>query len=194
MPPRRAWPPSSRSGCARRRETPEGEGAALHLFQVSADPALALALNAAVREAALEDRAPALAGRAAPLLPEPVGEPEVLELFAPEEMGVSPARGRERAVDAAAVAESLAARFAGRRAPFREVLRELADTDLGADDVRRAMSLLKRSGRAVFRSLADDDAEVAFPETPVPPAAAARRRRAGRGGEGSLFGDDGGEG
>lgn len=158
----------------------DGEGDVLHLFQVTGDPACALALNAAVRGAGLEDRAPAQAGRAAPLVPEPAGEPEVLELFAPEEMGGGRAAraARPREVDAAAVADGIASRFSGRSVPFREVLRSLADTDLSPDDARRAMALLKRGGRAVFRSLADDDAEVSFPQTPVLPPTAARRGRA----------------
>ena len=68
---------------------------------------------------------------------------------------------RERVVDRAQLADSLARRFAGRSANLEEVLRSQADTDLFAGDVRRALLDLRREGRAEFRSLGGD-AEIAF--------------------------------
>lgn len=165
--------------------------AALHLFHLAADPAGALALNDAVRAVGVEDRRPERAGTAAPLVAEPEGEPAVLELFGAEEMrGSHPAPRRERVVDVVALADRIASDLVGRTVAYREVLHTLAEGDAGAEEVRRAMALLKRSGRAVYRSLADDDAPVDFPATPVPHAAAKRRRGAQDGGAGLLLGLD----
>lgn len=165
--------------------------AVLHLFHLASDPAGALALNDAVRAVGVEDRRPERAGTAAPLVPEPEGEPAVLELFGAEEMrGSRPAPRRERVVDLAALADRIASDLVGRTVPYRDVLAGLADGDAGADEVRRAVALLRRSGRAVYRSLADDDALVDFPATPVPPTAAKRRRTAREDGAGLLLGLD----
>lgn len=165
--------------------------AVLHLFHLAADPASALALNDAVRAVGVEDRRPERAGTAAPLVAEPEGEPAVLELFGAEEMrGSRPPPKRERVVDVAALADRIASDLVGRTVAYRDVLHALADGDAGAEEVRRAMALLKRSGRAVYRSLADDDAPVDFPTTPVPPAAAKRRRTVRDDGAGLLLGLD----
>lgn len=141
----------------------------LHLFQLAPDPARPLAMNGVLRAASVHDAAPDRAGTRAARIPRPAAESEILELFSPDV--VAPQVWAPQPVDAAAVADVIAARFAGRTVPFRAILIALADTDLVADEVRSAMAVLKRSGRAVFRSLADDTAAVIFPKVPVPPAA-----------------------
>ncbi|HEX7241768.1 MAG TPA: hypothetical protein VF263_15920 [Longimicrobiaceae bacterium] len=146
----------------------------LYLFLLAADPAGALWLNRAVREAGVADRADldrAFRAEEAP------AEEAVLELFAPEEGGDGPlAPPGERPADTARLARTLVERFRGRTVPYGEVLRGLADTDLTGDEVRRAMAALKRTGEAAYRSLSGPAAEVEFPEVPVVPA----RRRAAR--------------
>jgi hypothetical protein len=144
---------------------PGGAGGALHLLLVSADPGLPLAMNGVVRALGLRDAAAERAPRVAP----PAADPRVLELFADAEMGPAEPDEAERPVDAAALADRIAASCRGATAAYGDVLRALAATDVAAEDVRRAMALLKRQGRARFRSLADTCAEVEFPAEPAPP-------------------------
>jgi hypothetical protein len=162
-----------------------GEDAvAAYLFLVSSEPAAALALNAAVQGAGLEDRA-------ASVLFTPTAEPaepppeQVLDLF-----GGEPAHAPEpsRRADPIAAAELLAGRHRGQTLPFREVLAGLTDSDLTQDEVRGALALLKKEGRAVFRSLAQPDAVVIFPEERVVRQPRARGRRQVPG-AGDLFGE-----
>jgi three-Cys-motif partner protein len=159
--------------------------ALLHLFQLAPDPARTLAMNGVLRAASVHDSAPDRAGTRAARIPRPAAESEVLELFSADV--VAPPAAAPQPVDVAAVADVVAARFAGRTVPFRAILIALADTDLVADEVRGAMAVLKRSGRAVFRSLADDTAAVIFPKVPVPPAA---KRRAPKPDDAGLFDDE----
>jgi hypothetical protein len=142
-----------------------GDAGRLHLLLVTADPSLPLAMNGALRDLGIENEAAEAAPRVAP----PAADAAVLELFAAEEMGAAPPAAAELPVDAAALAETIVARHRGGTVPYAAVLRAFAPTDATADDVRRAMSLLKRQGRARFRSLADDTAEVEFPVEAVPP-------------------------
>ncbi|MDB4949089.1 MAG: hypothetical protein JWM27_1738, partial [Gemmatimonadetes bacterium] len=161
----------------------------LHLFHVTSDPARALAMNGVLRALALLDTSIAGQARRASRAAPTEAQATVLELFAPEETHAgavaTSAGGQALPVDDAAVAERIATDFHGRTVPYRDVLRSLAPTDLTADEARRAMALLKRSGRATFRSLADDTAEVAFPTTPALPAP--RKRRPGAEDAGMLF-------
>jgi len=161
-----------------------GEDAvAAHLFLVSSEPAAALALNAAVQGAGLEDRAASIL---LPPSPEP-GEPppaQVLDLFGEPEPPPEPSRR----ADPAAAAELLAGRHRGQTLPFREVLAGLTDSDLTQDEVRGALALLKKEGRAVFRSLAQPDAVVIFLEERVVRQPRPRGRR-GVPGAGDLFGE-----
>lgn len=155
------------------------DAAAAHLFLVASEPAAALALNAAVQGAGLEDRA------ASVLLPvslEPPDPPpaQVLDLF-----GTAPEPEPSRRADPAAAAELLAGRHRGQTLPFRELLAGLTDSDLTPAEVRGALALLKKEGRAVFRSLAQPDAVVIFPEEPV----VRTPRRRGRREVPDLFGE-----
>lgn len=158
-----------------------GEDAvAAHLFLASSEPAAALALNAAVQGAGLEDRAASVLLPPASETAEPPPE-EVLDLF-----GVAPEPSRR--ADPAAAAELLARRHRGQTLPFRDVLAGLTDSDLTQDEVRGALALLKKEGRAVFRSLAQPDAVVNFPEERVVRLPRPRGRREVPG-AGDLFGE-----
>ncbi|HYW07660.1 MAG TPA: hypothetical protein VE913_11930, partial [Longimicrobium sp.] len=86
-------------------------------------------------------------------------------------------------------AELLAGRHRGATLPLRAVLIALADTDLTQDEVRRALGVLRREGRAVYRSLTHPDAVVIFPEEAVVPAPR-RKRRIEAPGSGDLFGPE----
>lgn len=155
-----------------------------HLFLAASEPAAALALNAAVQGAGLADRA------AAVLLPPPAepAEPppaQPLDLFgAIADAPPEPARRP----DPAAAAELLGERHRGQTLPFREVLAGLIDSDLTPDEVRGALGVLKKAGRAVYRSLAQPDAVVIFPEEPV--IREPRRRRSKAPDAGDLFGGE----
>ena len=166
------------------RVAPGEEAVPAHLFLVATEPAAALALNAAVQGAGLADRAAAvlLPPSAEPAEPPPA---QVLDLFggAPD-----PAPEAARRPDPAAAAELLAERHLGQTLPLRDVLAGLVDSDLTPDEVRAALGVLKKAGRAVYRSLAHADAVVIFPEEPVIPAPR-QRRRAAPPGAGDLFGE-----
>jgi len=92
---------------------------------------------------------------------------DVLDLFplppAPEP--------QPRGPDPRAVADGLHAENAGRRVPFRDLLAGLADTGLAPEQVRTALGILKRAGRASFRSLDAEGAEVEFRPEPSVSAA-----------------------
>ena len=151
------------------RVAPAADAAAAHLFLVASEPAAALALNAAVQGAGLADRA------ASVLLPpstEPPAPPPALDLFGAPEPAAEPLRR----ADPAAAAVLLAERHRGQSLPLRDVLAGLTDSDLTPDEVRGALGVLRKEGRAVYRSLAHPDAVVIFPEEPV--VRAPRRRRA----------------
>lgn len=147
----------------------------LHLFLLTPDPARALVLNRLLREARVDDRLLPDGSLRLRVVEEPP-EAEALELFSPREAGAVPLPGGEgaRGADLPLAARTLAERFRGRTVAYREVLLSLVTTDLDPEEARRAMGVLKRSGEALYRSLADPEAAVAFPSTPVPPK---RRRR-----------------
>jgi hypothetical protein len=177
--------------------TADAEPAAvLHLVHVTPYPAHALALNEVLRALGLVDRsAQAEAGRS-PRLQPTEAQTAVLELFAPAETHAGAAVAAspdELPVDVAAVGDRIAAAFRGRTVPYRDVLAWLAATDVTADEARRAMAGLKRTGRASYRSLADDTAEVAFPAEPIAPRPAGRRRRDPGSTVGGLFSTEGEE-
>ena len=161
-----------------------GEDAvAAHLFLVTSEPSAALALNAAVQGAGLEDRAASvlLAPSTEPAEPPPA---EVLDLFGAPDAVPEPSRR----ADPAAAAELLAGRHRGQTLAFREVLAGLTDSDLTPDEVRGALALLKKEGRAVFRSLAQPEAVVTFPEEAVVRQPRPRGKRQVPG-AGDLFGE-----
>jgi hypothetical protein len=155
-----------------------------HLFLAAAEPASALALNAAVQGAGLADRA----ASPVPVVAEPEAPPPAreLDLFGPPPATAAEAPPRPASAD---TAELLAGRHRGATLPLRAVLTALADTDLTHDEVRRALGVLRREGRAVYRSLAHPDAVVIFPEEAVLPAPR-RKRRTEPPGSGDLFGPE----
>lgn len=136
----------------------------LHLSCLASDPRRLLALNAAVEELEIDDFVcwPGERFRREP--PPPLAE--ALELFAVE---AAPATIR-RQLDEVALAEVIAARFRGQRVSWGEVLLSLLDSDVLPDDPVRALRVLRRSGRAVYRSLRDVSVEVSFPEEPIQPS------------------------
>jgi three-Cys-motif partner protein len=151
------------------RVAPGEDASAAHLFLVASEPAAALALNAAVQGAGLADRA------AAVLLPpstEPPAPPPALDLFGAADAAAEPARRP----DPAAAAVLLAERHRGQSLPLRDVLAGLTNSDLTPDEVRGALAVLRKEGRAIYRSLAHPDAVVIFPEEPVIREPRRRRR------------------
>jgi three-Cys-motif partner protein len=165
----------------------------LHLFHASPDPSHALGFNAVLREMRVEDTGESGSSRRAPRLAPTEAQKTVLELFPADGVGGGSRPGdADLPADVAALADGIASEFRGRTVAYRAVLAWLTSMDVTADEARRSMALLKRSGRAVYRSLADDTAEVAFPTSPVLPTT--RRPRMPPADEaGSLFappGDD----
>jgi hypothetical protein len=155
----------------------------LHLVHVTPRPSHALAMNEVLRELGLVDRSAEAEAARAPRLEPTAAEAAVLELFAPAETHAgagSPAGADERPVDVTALGERIATEFRGRAVVCRDVLAFLAPGDVTADEAARAMAVLKRGGRAVFRSLGDERAEVEFPSSPVRPRAAGTRTRRNR--------------
>ena len=128
----------------------------LHLFLLTAEPERVLLLNRTVRAARMRGEAAWSEDHGRFVVEEESG---VLELFATP--GGPPSRTRR--VDLAAVAHAISTEFAGRSVPFRDVLGFLAQTQLFSEEVRRAMSLLRKERRARYRSL-HPDAEVSFAE------------------------------
>lgn len=114
---------------------------------------------------------------------EPSGE---LDLFAGGRAGAA-SGSRERRVDGVALAHSIATRFAGQTVCWGAVLQSLVDSDLFVDDVRRALTELRRDGRAMYRALASDASEIAFPRRRMPQGRRPRAAQRGRGGEAPLF-------
>ena len=148
----------------------------LYLLLATRDPLQALALNQALRAAGVDDRA-ALDRAFRSDVPDEAEDAGTLELFGTGDAG-PPAAPAALPADLGLLSRTLRERFRGRTATYGEVVGGLADTDLTPDEVRRAMAVLKRTGEAVYRSLADAEAEVAFPEAPVPPVRPKRARRA----------------
>jgi hypothetical protein len=133
----------------RRVDLPDGE-AVDHFFLVTRRAARALLLNRVIHEMRRDG-----------LLPWPGTVVGVVSYPPSAELG-PPARGRrDRVVDRAQAAHSIAQRFAGRVVPVEEVLRSQAETDLFADDLKRALLELRRDGRALFRTLGSG-AEITF--------------------------------
>ncbi|HEX2210637.1 MAG TPA: hypothetical protein VHG93_23350 [Longimicrobium sp.] len=187
----------------------EGKGDAVHLLLSTAHPEHALELNGASVDGGAKQKpasrrrssAPKPADAAAPApaptdsasadpAPEVVAEPAapepaaaVLDLFAlapePEPEPGGP--------DLAAFADELHARHVGARVPVREVLAGVADSGLTPEQVRTALALLKRAGRAACRSLDADGAEVEFLAQPRVSAPRPRKPRKPAPGELGLF-------
>ncbi|CAN5874804.1 hypothetical protein BH20GEM3_BH20GEM3_15510 [soil metagenome] len=149
------------------------EGASLYLFCMTGDPLRALALNEVLGELALDEQVhwPAERFRHTRVAAPPVAE--TLDFFS----GVRPPASTipQRELDENALADALGSRFVGRTVPLGDVAREMVSTDVFADDIRRALRLLRRDGRALYRSLKTADAEIAFPALPLAPRGPTRR-------------------
>lgn len=186
----------------------EGAGGPVHLLLSTPDAAHALELNGAVADGgakpkrtparkAAKPAAPPPASSDAPAPPEPATTPDpapapepparaepapppepaaVLDLF-----GLAPEPEPEpRGPDLQPVADELHAKHIGTRVSVREVMGGLADSGLTPEQVHAALALLKRAGRATYRSLEADGAEVEFlaePRVPAPRAAAPRPKK-----------------
>ncbi|MBW3628450.1 MAG: hypothetical protein KY464_04050 [Gemmatimonadetes bacterium] len=131
-----------------------GEGAE-QVFLLTRDAASGLLLNEVVHGLRGEGVLPWPSASAGPVRYAPAEE---LALFG---RGDAPACGCDRVVDRPLLANSLAARFAGSAVRLEEILLCHVETDLFAEDLRRALLDLRRDGRALFRSLGGD-AEITF--------------------------------
>ncbi|HEX6749848.1 MAG TPA: hypothetical protein VF092_21325 [Longimicrobium sp.] len=249
------------------------DGAAAWLFLVTADAAVAMAANAAVRAAGLKDRAaaadpaPAIAETSSlpvETAPPSIAAPQPIETAAvPAEEEPAPKKAKKRSGRAAApspdslrssppppkptggggtaggseqkppaetiaaptpvkrapkpvvaepldlfgddppslepelptlpdpadVAEQIAAAFAGRTVTWQEVLRAFAAVDLTPEVIRKALAVLRRGGRAVYKSLKRDDDAIEFPAEPIPQPARPKPRRTKAPDDAGLFGE-----
>jgi hypothetical protein len=149
-----------------------GSGAeSTHLLLATSNPAHVLELNGAIADGGADPLPPAIPAAD----PEPEPEPEVVEapialdLFPAPPLPVEP---KPRGPDLRAVADDLHARHRGSLVPYPDLLATLADSGLTPEQVREALSILKRAGRAAYRSLDAADAEIDFllePAAPAPP-------------------------
>ncbi|HEU4556718.1 MAG TPA: hypothetical protein VFS20_02675 [Longimicrobium sp.] len=113
---------------------------------------------------------------------------EVLDLFA--EPIAAPEYVLPVRLEPATIAAEVEARFAGSTVAWREILRAFAATDVTPAELKAALALLRRGGRAAYKALKSDDDAVEFPAEPVAREKPKRRRKAVD--DGGLFG--GGEG
>jgi hypothetical protein len=92
--------------------------------------------------------------------------------------------------DPASLAADLEARFAGSTVGWGEIVGAFAATDATPAELKTALALLRRGGRAAYRALKADDDPIDFPAEPVLREKPKRRRKVED--DGGLFG--GGEG
>ncbi|HEY7770216.1 hypothetical protein [Longimicrobium sp.] len=149
-----------------------GSGAeAIHLLLATSSPAHVLELNGAIADGGADPLPPASPAAD----PEPEPEPEVVEppialdLFPVPPPPVEP---KPRGPDLRAVADDLHARHCGSLVTYPDLLATLSDSGLTPEQVQEALAILKRAGRAAYRSLDAADAEIDFllePAAPPPP-------------------------
>ena len=147
-----------------------------HLLLCTHRPAGALLLNRVLHELRAEGALPSPRHEGGPVRYRRRTE---LALFSDDSTAAED--GRERSVDLHRLAHALGERFAGQSVTWDELVRSHAESDLLAEDLRRALLALRRDGRALFRSLAPDSA-IAFPRTGtrwVRGSTAPARRRGG---------------
>lgn len=107
--------------------------------------------------------------------PLPANEPAAaLDLFAL----ASEPEPEPRGPDLTAFADDLYARHVGARVGFGELLASAAEAGLTPEQVRAALASLKRAGRASYKSLDAEGAEVEFLAEPRPSAPRPRKQRA----------------
>jgi hypothetical protein len=95
--------------------------------------------------------------------------------------------------DPAVLAAAVEARFAGSTAQWREILRAFAATDATPSELKAALAVLRRGGRATFKALKTDDDVVDFPAEPVVRDKPKRARKAAKDDGGFFGGGDGSE-
>ena len=156
------------------------------LLLATRDPARFLELNGALRDAGMPPR---------PTLPpiaisaEPAAEPAPdapLDLFPLAPPPPEP-ESDAHAPDLRAVADLLHARHRGTLASLAELAASLAESGLSSEDLHGALRLLKRSGRAAYRTLDAEGAEIDFLVDPAPSATRPRRPRRAAPPEPDLF-------
>lgn len=141
------------------------------LLLCTRDPAALLELNGALRDAGVP---------AGPPAPDPAPEaPARSAADAPLDLFPLPPAPAPDAVprlpDPAAVAERLHGEHRGSTVPLASLVASLAESGLAPEDLRAALGLLKRAGRAAYGTLDDEGAEVGFLADPAPPPSRARR-------------------
>ncbi|HZG41823.1 MAG TPA: hypothetical protein VEY93_02595, partial [Longimicrobium sp.] len=139
----------------------EGAAGPVHLLLATSDPAHVLELNGAIVDGGVDLLPPAIT--AAEPGPEAGAEeadeapPAALDLFP---VPPPPAAPKPRGPALRAVADELHARHRGSLVAYPHLLATLADSGLTSEQVREALAILKRAGRAAYRSLDAADAEV----------------------------------
>lgn len=111
-----------------------------------------------------------------PAKAEPPPVAELLDLF-PDQL--KPAEPPEFALpDPAVLAAALEARYAGGTVAWGEISREFAATNVTPAELKAALAVLRRGGRAAYKALKKDDDAVAFPSEPVVREKSKRARKA----------------
>ena len=164
----------------------EGAPGPVHLLLAVSDPAHVLELNGAIADGGGETLPPTAVVDPGPEAEEPDEvQPAALDLFPVAPPAPTP---KPRGPDLRVVADDLHARHRGALVPYPQLLAGLADSGLTPEQVREALAILKRAGRAAYRSLDAADAEVDFllePAAPAPPRK--RKPRKAAPGELGLF-------
>jgi len=125
----------------------------------------------------------------APVAPRPAPVAEALDLF-PEERPEQEILSLHRP-DTSAIASSIEDRFRGRTVTWEEVLRAFAATDVTPDELKKALALLRRGGRAVYKALKGNGDEIDFPAAPAAePKPKSRPKPRKKPEDAGLFGTD----
>jgi hypothetical protein len=165
-----------------------GSGAeSIHLLLATSNPAHVLELNGAIADGGADPLPPDIPA----VDPEPELEPEVVEppialdLFP---LPRPPVERKPRGPDLRAVADDLHTRHRGSLVAYPALLATLADSGLTPEQVREVLAILKREGRAAYRSLDAANAEIDFLLEAAAPAPARKRKpRKAAPGELGLF-------
>jgi hypothetical protein len=148
------------------------QGASLYLFCMTCNPMRALALHGVLERMGMDEQVRWPAERFRRPRPAPPPVAETLDFF--PAAGTTASSTSERELDENALADAIGSHFLGGTVSLGDVVRELLATDVLLDDVRRALRLLRREGRALYRSLKTADAEITFPALPLVPRSRAR--------------------
>lgn len=122
--------------------------------------------------------------------PEPAPVAEFLDLF-PEQIS-PPEYALPVLPDPTELAAALEARFAGTTVTWRDLLRACAATDATPAELKAALAVLRKAGRATYKALKKDDDTVEFPAEPVVREKPKRPKKAADD-DGGLFGGGGEE-